>query len=137
MPSLPVFSWPREDKHAKTSQCLLSAQQAWELLLSIFSICSQTVPTDSHPDNLQVPELATLANHFTSLGLSVLAYNTSEYPLFHLIQKHMWVLHKSSSFDLMIYNAISYTLRLTFKCTDMSVSNAFAVKTWAVSATAQ
>lgn len=49
----------------------------------------------------------------------------------------MWVLHKSSSFDLMIYSAISYTLRLTFKCTDMSVSNAFAVKTWAVSVTAQ
>ena len=72
------------------------------------------MPTDSHPDNLQVPELATVANHFTSSGLSFLAYNTSDYSLFHLIQKHMWVLRKSSSSDLMIYSAISYTLRLTF-----------------------
>lgn len=44
--------------------------------VTVFFQTLLTVPNDSHPDTLQVPELATLANHFTSLGFSFLAYNT-------------------------------------------------------------
>ena len=101
--------------------------------VTVFFQTFLTVPSDSHPDTPQVPELATLANHFTSLGFSFLAYNTKRLPSTSSNPRTVgptWVflLWNKACSDLRIYSAISYTLRPTFKCTDMKMSYALCLE---------